>query len=100
MYSINARHSNIVDVHATLTKRSQTTIPARVRQVLSVDPEDQVTFRIDLKRKQVTLLPARSTLEAAFGAVKPLHQPEDFKKVSNEAREEHIKDVINELQKA
>ncbi|MDO8689847.1 MAG: type II toxin-antitoxin system PrlF family antitoxin [Dehalococcoidia bacterium] len=81
---------------ATLTQRSQVTVPAEVRRVLGIGPKDKVTFRIE--DHQVTLAPAKFTLETAFGSVKPIQRPEDFDKAVREAMEEHADEVVREMQ--
>lgn len=82
---------------ATLTQRSQVTVPAEVRRVLGIGPKDKVAFQIE--DDQVRLAPAKFTLETAFGSVKPRQRPEDFDKAIREAMEEHVDEVVREMQK-
>ena len=72
----------------TVTQRGQVTIPAEVRRLLKLGPRSKVTFEID--GNEVRLHPATFTLESAFGSVEPLHRPEDFKAISQEAKEAHV----------
>lgn len=81
---------------ATLTQRSQVTVPAEVRRVLGIGPKDKVAFQIE--DDQVRLAPAKFTLETAFGSVKPRQRPEDFDKAIREAMEEHADEVAREMQ--
>ncbi len=80
---------------ATLTQRSQVTVPAEVRRVLGIGPRDKVAFQIE--DDQVRLAPAKFTLETAFGSVKPRHKPEDFDKAIREAMEQHADEVVREM---
>lgn len=72
----------------TITQRGQVTIPAEVRRVLGVKPKDKVAFQIE--DDQVRLAPAKFSLETAYGSVNPLHRPDDFKKITRQAKEEHV----------
>lgn len=74
------------EIVATLTERSQVTIPAEVRRVLGLKPRDKVAFAID--DGEVRLLPTQFTLESAYGSVEPRQRPEDFKELSRQAKEE------------
>jgi AbrB family looped-hinge helix DNA binding protein len=71
----------------TLTRKGQVTIPVEIRRLLGVEPYKQVTFQVE--EGEVRLRPAQATLEAAYGAVKPLSQPEDFEKLTEIAQEDH-----------
>lgn len=73
---------------STVTQKGQVTIPVAIRQLLDIKPRDHVIFRVTAGR--VELLPARMTLENAFGAVKPIARPENWKALRHQAREERI----------
>jgi hypothetical protein len=45
------------------------------------------------------LAPAKYTLEAVYDVVKPLKEPEDFKKLKQIVIKEHVKKVIEEARK-
>ncbi|MDE0349597.1 MAG: type II toxin-antitoxin system PrlF family antitoxin [Gammaproteobacteria bacterium] len=70
---------------ATVTQRSQVTIPAQVRRVLGIGPRDKVAFTIE--NDTVRLRPAAFTLESVFGSIGPSAQPEDFDRILEEAKE-------------
>ncbi|HEV2108721.1 MAG TPA: AbrB/MazE/SpoVT family DNA-binding domain-containing protein [Thermomicrobiales bacterium] len=57
-------------IDATVTSQGQVTIPAEVRLRLGLKPREKVTFLLD--HDAVRLVPARYTLETAFGAVNPI----------------------------
>ena len=57
------------EVLTTLTQRGQVTVPAEVRRILHLKPNDKVAFRIE--DDQVRLVPVKFTVETAFGSVKP-----------------------------
>ncbi len=69
---------------ATITKSGQVTLPASVRKKLGVKPRDKLIFRIE--EDAITVMPARYTLEQAFGSVNEKNE-RDFKKVAREAKE-------------
>ena len=65
---------NVEEHLGTVTQKGQVTIPLAVRKLLGVKPRDRITFRVTEGRDGVR---ARSTtLEAAYGAVKPTGRPE------------------------
>lgn len=74
------------EIVATITQRSQVTIPAEVRRALGVKPGDKIAFAIE--DGWVRLVPATFTLELAFGFVEPLHRPEDFMVIARQAEDE------------
>ena len=85
------------EIVATVTQRSQVTIPAEVRRALGIKPRDKVAFEID--NDQVRLVPARFTLESAYGSVKSMATPEGFEDVSSAAKEEHAKEAVRKMRR-
>ena len=77
------------ELTTTMTQRGQVTVPAEVRRLLGLKPRDKVAFSIENDRVQI--LPARFTLESAFGSVKPIKGTEDFKAIIREARDEKLR---------
>lgn len=88
---------NMKEVLTTITQRGHVTVPAEVRRVLGVKAKDKVAFRIE--GDQVTLTPARFSLETAYGSVKPRQKPEDFVEVARQAKEEHVERTLRKLRK-
>ncbi len=82
----------------TVTQKGQVTIPLAIRRLLDVKPRDRVVFRVTEGR--VELLPANMTLEAVYGAVKPLARPENWKNVRRRAREERAAYRVRKSKKA
>jgi antitoxin PrlF len=80
------------EIIMTMTRKGQVTIPAVVRRLLGLEPNKQVAFEIE--NGEVRIRPARATLEAAYGAVKPLSLPEDFEEIARVAQEEHAQEVV------
>ena len=76
------------EIVTTITQRGQVTIPVEVQRLLGVKPRDKISFAID--GNQVRLLRARYTLESVAGSVKPATRTEDFERVSQEAKEDHV----------
>jgi antitoxin PrlF len=80
------------EIIMTMTRKGQVTIPAAVRRLLGLEPNKQVAFEIE--NGEVRIRPAQATLEAAYGAVKPLSRPEDFEEIARVAQEEHAREVV------
>ena len=80
----------------TMTQRGQVTVPAEVRRLLGLKPKDKVAFEIE--DDKVQLVPAKFTLESAFGSVKPATNTEDFKAISQAAKEEKAEEEIRKLE--
>ena len=78
-----------------LTTKGQVTLPAEVRHLLGLKPNDKVLFRVT--EGKVEIQPVAMTLENTFGAVTPRKRPEDFKKLRDAAIEEHTQKVIDEM---
>jgi bifunctional DNA-binding transcriptional regulator/antitoxin component of YhaV-PrlF toxin-antitoxin module len=85
------------EIITTITQRGQVTIPVEVQRLLGVGPRDKVAFAID--QDQVKLVPARFTLESAYGSVEPATRTEDFEQISREAKEEHTQRVSAKLKR-
>jgi AbrB family looped-hinge helix DNA binding protein len=73
---------------STVTQKGQVTIPLAVHQALGIKPHDRVLFRVQNGR--VELLPSPMTLEAVYGAVKPISKPETFEELRRIARKERL----------
>ena len=54
---------------SSVTEKGQITIPARLRKQLGINPGDKVAFA--LENDHIVLTPLESSVEAAFGLVKP-----------------------------
>jgi AbrB family looped-hinge helix DNA binding protein len=82
---------------ATLTQRGQITVPAEVRRVLGAKPRGKLAFQVE--GDQVRLVPAAFTLETAYGSVPPTAPPEDFKRIEQEAKDEHVERVVRKMKR-
>ncbi len=71
---------------STMTSKGQVTIPVAIRRMLKLEPNATVAFEV--KGDEVRIKPARLSLEAIYGAVKPLTTPEDFERIEQIANEE------------
>ncbi|NJN82009.1 MAG: AbrB/MazE/SpoVT family DNA-binding domain-containing protein [Caldilineaceae bacterium] len=76
----------------TLTTKGQVTIPAEIRRLLRLEPNDQVIFRVIGDQVQIEAAPM--SLEEAFGSVPPLQQPENFREMRAIAREERVQRAV------
>ena len=79
---------------SALTRKSQITLPRKVREILKVSPGDQVSFQIDGSEVKVVAVP--SLLEENFGRVKPKRMPEDFKKLRKDFEKGVAEEVLKE----
>lgn len=84
----------ITDI-TVLTKKSQITLPKRIREFLKLKPGDQVKFI--LEDNVVKIVPVRSKLEEGFGKVRVERKPEDFKKIREVVEEKIAKEVLEEF---
>jgi AbrB family looped-hinge helix DNA binding protein len=71
---------------SSVSPKGQITIPVAIRRLLGVKPKDTVAFAI--KDGQVTISPARFSLESAFGSLELPRGVEDFDQLIQEAKEE------------
>ena len=78
-----------------VTSKGQVTIPAEVRRLLGVQPGEQVIFRVQGDKVEISR--ASMSLEEVFGSVQPLNRPEDFEAVRKAAREERAEKVLQEM---
>jgi AbrB family looped-hinge helix DNA binding protein len=85
------------EIMRTVTQKGQVTIPFEIRNLLGLKTRDKVIFKID--NDNIRLTSAKYTLETAYGAVKPLNNVEDFKKLKQIAIEEHVEKVIKEMKR-
>jgi antitoxin PrlF len=81
----------------SVTQRGQVTIPAEVRRLLNVKPRDKVAFTIEGGEVKIGAVPF--SLESAFGSVKPSRRPEDFKRLSKEAKETKAASTVREMRR-
>ncbi len=77
------------EIVTTMTQRGQVTVPAEVRRMLGLQPRDKVAFTID--EGEVRLLPAKFTLESAYGSVPPLARPVSDREMARIAKEERAR---------
>lgn len=81
---------------ATMSSKGQVTIPNEIRQLLYLAPQDKVIFQV-LEGGRIEIKALPMTLEKAYGSVSPLNRPEDFKAMSQIAREEREIHWLNKL---
>ncbi len=77
-----------------LTKKSQITLPKKIREVLNVKPGDQIRFEIE--NGEVKIFPVPPVLEKNFGRVNPHKKPEDFKEIRKDFEKEVGEEVSKE----
>jgi AbrB family looped-hinge helix DNA binding protein len=84
-----------VATKSVLTKKSQLTLPKKIREFLQVKPGDMIDFRIE--ETSVTIMPIRSELEANFGKVNPKRKPENFSEIRNQIEDGIAQEVVKEF---
>ena len=80
---------------SAVSPKGQITIPAEIRRELGIMPKDKVTLRME--EGALRVVPARFTLEDAYGSVTPRDHPEDFEAISDMAKAEHASSVVRKL---
>ena len=81
----------------SVSAKEQITIPVAIRWLLGVKPKDTVAFAI--KDGQVTISPARFSLESAFGSLESPRGVEDFEQVIADAKEERAAKTTKHIRK-
>ncbi len=81
---------------SSASPKGQITIPVAIRRLLGVKPKDTVAFAI--KDGQVTISPARFSLESAFGSLEPPHGGEDFEQLITDAKEDKATRAVEHVQ--
>ncbi len=87
----------VAEYQRPVTQKGTVTIPVEVRRLLGVKPRGKVTFRV-IGGKRVELRPTLS-LAATFASVRPKRRPLDFKKMRDEAVEEHVQKVVRKMRR-
>jgi AbrB family looped-hinge helix DNA binding protein len=82
---------------ASVKNKGQVTIPVQVRRKLDLHTGDRIVFRVT--DTAVELEPARMTLEDTFASVTPRERLEDFAALRDAAIEDHVLQVVEEMQK-
>lgn len=72
----------------TVTSKGQVTIPVDIRQMLDIQPNDQVVIQVSEGRVEIKQAPMK--LEQTFSAVPALKNPVSFKQMRDIAIEEHL----------
>ena len=83
------------EFQSAVSPKGQSTIPAEIRRELGIMPKDKVTLRME--EGALRVVPARFTLEDAYGSVAPMNHPEDFEAISDVAKAEHVDSVVRKL---
>ena len=81
---------------SAVTQKGQVTIPGPLRKALKIRPRDLVAFA--LIEDGVLLRPAKSTVLASYGAVKPVKpvdKPIDYRGLRREIEEEIADEVAS-----
>ncbi len=78
-----------------VTRKGQVTIPLRIRRQLGIEPGDRVVYHIEDDKVYLTAI--KETLASTYGAVEPLHRPEDFQALRDQAIEDHVDQVLREM---
>lgn len=79
---------------ATVTKRSQVTIPAKVLRVLGLGPSNRVVFTIENGRVEIQA--EEYSLESLMGSIPPLREPRGPDELMREAKDEKAERTVAE----
>lgn len=82
------------EVLSVVTCKGQITVPVEIRRALGLKEGDLVSVRRDGDGAKVT--PARSRVDASFGAVPALKEPLTDREMTDVAWEEHARHVARE----
>ena len=80
---------------SSVSPKGQITIPVAIRRLLGVKPKDTVAFAI--KDGQVTISPARFSLESAFGSLEPPRGVEDVDQLIQEAKDDKAAHTVEHV---
>jgi AbrB family looped-hinge helix DNA binding protein len=83
-----------MELESRMTQKGQITIPAEIRARLGLKPKDKVRFVS--QADGVKIQPAESKLLEGYGAVTPVHRPENWTDVRREFEELVAEDVADE----
>jgi len=78
-----------------VTAKGQVTIPVELRRALKIKPRDKVCFDL-VDEDEIRLRPAKSVVEASFGAVTPARSPEDFRKLRRDFEEGVAEEAVRQ----
>ena len=79
---------------SVLTKKSQITLPKKVRELLKLKPGDRVDFEVE--GNVVRIIPLPSRLEENYGKVTPRRKPENFEEMRKEMEEKMGEEIAGE----
>lgn len=75
-------------IRSRITRGGQITLPAEVRRLLGLQPQDEVQFNLDIEDRTVTITRPKYTLESVAGSVGPPTRTEDIDRMIREAQDE------------
>jgi antitoxin PrlF len=84
-----------VATKSVLTKKSQLTLPKKIRDYLKVKPGDRIDFKIE--KSGVKIVAIHSELEANFGKVHPKNKPEDFAEIRSKMENSIAQEAMMEF---
>jgi len=71
---------------ATVSPKGQITLPARLRKLLGIDPNDKVA--LVFRENEIILKPLKGNIKDLRGSVKPKRRPEDFATIRRKVKKE------------
>ena len=74
----------------TVTQKGQVTIPVAIRERLGIAEKDILVWEVHTDNEVTVKKHHQLSLDEVFGAVTSLQKPLDFKKMRDDAIEEHI----------
>lgn len=78
------------EILSTITSKGQVTIPAEVRKYLGLKTRDKIAFVVETEGRVTLRVPEFPTIQSLAGAAGSLPEQKPWKKVLEEAREDHL----------
>src|SRR6185436_8380026 len=78
----------------TVTQKGQVTIPVAIRKQLGIEEKDSLIWEVNADNEVVVKKTKQLSLDDVFGSVTMLGMALDFKKMHDDAIEEHIERTL------
>ncbi|MBW1779062.1 MAG: type II toxin-antitoxin system PrlF family antitoxin [Deltaproteobacteria bacterium] len=84
-------------LESVITRKGQTTIPKKIRELLNLKPKDRVFYLVE--EGKVILKPLHGDILELRGSVPAKRRPEDFEAVRAAGRKKIVKNVMKDRKK-
>jgi antitoxin PrlF len=83
------------EIITSITRGGQVTLPAEVRRILGVKPQDKVAFAIE--DNEIRLVSVKYTVQSAAGSVQPVTTNKGVEQAIKEAKEDMAAEQVSRL---